>query len=253
MPLFYQSLLVTHVIASVAALVLFWVPITTRKGALNHRRFGGYYQQVMLVSLFTGALMALLLIMMPFEVKPDIFSQSSNIGASVERLQRFAMFLIHLSILMYCNLMMGRWALSARHDRSAMRRPSRMIPAVMLVTSSLVIGITGLMHNHVLMMIFAPLGLMNAISQLRFTYATEVGKHAWLIEHLSGYIGSGIGAYTAFFAFGGRTLLADIGAWQFAFWIAPGILGAIAIIIQSRKLAGNDNPYTQQAQSVENQ
>ena len=100
------------------------------------------------------------------------------------------------------------------------------------------------------MMVFAPLGLMIAWGQLRFIFAKEVEPKAWLVEHLSGYIGTGIGAYTAFFAFGGRTLFSDIGAWQYAFWILPGVIGNIAVVLLARKYRAHDAAKSRSARTV---
>ena len=46
----------------------------------------------------------------------------------------------------------------------------------------------------------------------------------------NGLIGTGIGAYTALFAFGGREFLSGLltGQWQVLPWIAPAIIGTLA-------------------------
>ena len=51
-------------------------------------------------------------------------------------------------------------------------------------------------------------------------------------------IGSGIGAYTAFLAFGGRVMFSDMGQYQILFWVAPGIIGGTAISLLVRKYKG---------------
>jgi len=117
------------------------------------------------------------------------------------------------------------------------------------INTSLFIGVIGIMHQHILMLVFAPLGLTLSISQLRFIFAKQVAPKAWLVEHLGGYIGSGIAAYTAFAAFGGRTLFSDIGAWQYAFWVLPGLIGGIAISRLSRKYSVSTIENTGQNQA----
>jgi len=58
--------------------------------------------------------------------------------------------------------------------------------------------------------------------------------------HLNGMIGSGIGAYTAFFAFGGRSLLGELlpGQWQVIPWVLPTVIGVIAASRVSRRWLG---------------
>jgi hypothetical protein len=48
-----------------------------------------------------------------------------------------------------------------------------------------------------------------AIQTGRFCLAKSVSVNRWLVEHIGAFIGSGIGAYTAFMAFGGRSMLAS--------------------------------------------
>ncbi|MDC8831952.1 hypothetical protein [Alteromonas gilva] len=227
----YQTLLLSHIIAGAISLALFWVPITTRKGGLNHRRFGAHYRRIMLVTIASGAIMATVWFYSPASVNPQLAGHPEAIA----NLQRFALFLLHLAVQMYASVMMGQWALEAKQSRQSLRRVSRIAPSALLGVTSILIGVIGIMHQHVLMLVFAPLGLSISIGQLRFIFARQVAAKAWLIEHLAGYIGSGIGAYTAFIAFGGRTLFSDIGAWQYTFWVLPGLIGGIAISRLSRQ------------------
>jgi hypothetical protein len=70
----------------------------------------------------------------------------------------------------------------------------------------------------------------------------ELKHKQWVIEHLGAMIGSGIGAYTAFFAFGGRQLFENLGNVQIIFWVAPGVIGSIAITILSRNYTTKFKP-----------
>ncbi len=56
-------------------------------------------------------------------------------------------------------------------------------------------------------------------------------KADWFIEHMKNMIISGIAAYTAFLAFGGRTLLGNIftGYWMVIPWVAPTFIGIFAM------------------------
>ena len=81
------------------------------------------------------------------------------------------------------------------------------------------------------------LGLLLAVSMLRYCLKAKVARRQWVLEHIGSFIGSGIGAYTAFLAFGGRTLFEGLGYWQLVFWIAPGVVGSIASAILCRKYA----------------
>ena len=241
----YQAILYSHILAGAIALVLFWVPVTTRKGALNHKKFGAHYRRAMLWTIGSGAVLAGVWLFAPVAVNPNL----ANNPAAAANLQRFAIFLLHLAVQMYASVMMGQWALHAKQSSLSLRRVSRTAPAVLLTATSLFIGVIGIMHQHILMLIFAPLGLSISIGQLRFIFSKQVAPKAWLVEHIGGDIGSGIAAYTAFAAFGGRTLFSDIGAWQYAFWVLPGLIGGIAISRLSRQYRTSTSKDSKQTQA----
>lgn len=225
------GLLFLHIITGGLGLLLFWVPVIARKGGFNHRRFGVLFRRTMLTSILSGAILAILWIVVPTLMHPELVDNPN----AIPYFQRFGAFLVHLGLVMYSSLIGGQWALEAKNNRYSLRNPVQTAPPVLLVITSIGSGYMGIMYEQVLMMVFAPLGLLIAYGQLRFIFAKEVEPTAWLVEHLSGYIGTGVGAYTAFFAFGGRTLLSDIGAWQYAFWILPGVIGNVAIVMLARK------------------
>ena len=236
-----QGLLYLHIFTGGLGLLLFWIPIFGRKGGFNHRRFGVYFRRTMLTSVISGVILALFWIVVPTVVHPELLDNPK----AIPYFQRFGAFLVHLGLVMYTSVMGGQWALEAKHSRDSLRTPARVAPAVLLVFTSIGSGYMGIRYEQVLMMVFAPLGLMIAWGQLRFIFAKEVEPKAWLVEHLSGYIGTAIGAYTAFFAFGGRTLFSDIGAWQYAFWILPGVIGNFAVVLLARKYRGNSKSQVQ--------
>jgi hypothetical protein len=84
-------------------------------------------------------------------------------------------------------------------------------------------------------MILGVLGAVMAIQTGRFCLAKSVSVNRWLVEHIGSFIGSGIGAYNAFMAFGGRSMFGELGQWQLIFWVAPGVIGAVATACQSRR------------------
>jgi len=88
----------------------------------------------------------------------------------------------------------------------------------------------------ILLGFFGLLGI-SAIKDALMTKAVAMKKESWLKMHLAGTIISGIAAYTAFFAFGGRTLFADLlpGSLQVLPWILPTVLGLLFIRLQKKK------------------
>jgi hypothetical protein len=56
---------VLHIIFGSMALILFWLPLASKKGSLDHIKFGRYYAKVMYVVAASGAVMAMLVIYSP--------------------------------------------------------------------------------------------------------------------------------------------------------------------------------------------
>ena len=80
-------------------------------------------------------------------------------------------------------------------------------------------------------MVFAAISMSASFNALRETRIARMTRNQRLRAHFGGLIGTGVGAYTAFFAFGGSRLLSDIlsGQWQVIPWILPAVIGTIAI------------------------
>ena len=95
----------------------------------------------------------------------------------------------------------------------------------------LMVGISGLQNMQLLLIIFGALSVSASVSMLRESRIAKLTANQRIIAHFSGLIGTGIGAYTALFAFGGSRLLSQVlsGQWQVIPWIAPAIIGTIAI------------------------
>jgi hypothetical protein len=95
--------------------------------------------------------------------------------------------------------------------------------------------VLGMTYTNTLHMVFGVLGMVLAVQMAKFCLVKAVSPNQWLLEHLGAFIGSGIGAYTAFLAFGGRRVFSELGDFQLVFWIAPGVIGSMTIARLSRK------------------
>ena len=86
------------------------------------------------------------------------------------------------------------------------------------------------------MMIFGILGVSDIPAWIK-EFKNPPTKVDWLREHYAGMIVSGIAAYTAFFAFGGRRFLDGLltDYWQVLPWVLPTVMGIVAIRIMDRK------------------
>jgi positive regulator of sigma E activity len=230
----HSTLFFAHVLFGTAALMLFWVPIFTQKGQLNHKKFGRAYRNVMYAVAGSGSAMAIIVIALPLVIKPQL-ANAENVDQAVQNVRYFWLFLLYLGLLSFTTTRHGDAVLKAGNDRSNLRHFSYVAPLFMLAIGGLVFIVIGSQLGQTLHLLFGILGCLVGISMLRYVFKLALPKNAYLLEHIGSMIGSGIGAYTAFFAFGGRHLLEGIGSFQLVFWIAPGVLGSIFSFYLTRK------------------
>jgi hypothetical protein len=231
----HSLLFIIHIIFGSMALILFWVPIVTKKGGLDHRKFGRHYANTMYAVAASGALMALMVIFAPLVIKHQLVNENTDTQQLVLNLRIFWSFLLYLSLLTFVNVRHGILVLKNKKKHSNMRQWPHLFSIGLLLVGGLLLFSLGITYSNSLHIIFGVLGTVLAIQSGRFCLAKSVPVNRWLVEHIGSSIGSGIGAYTAFMSFGGRSMFGNIGEWQFVFWVAPGVIGAIASARMSRK------------------
>lgn len=214
MDLITKYLLATHVAAGFASLILFWVPIFTRKGGLNHRRIGNYYVWAMWAVVVSATLLSI---------------KNLMIGNML-----MAAFLGFLALITGKPLWLGISALNNKKHRSDVYRRAQLIMSGLVVVSGvaligygLALGGTGV---AVFMIIFGALGLTSIFDFIANLDSQSLPKH-WLEEHIANMCVTGIAAHTAFLAFGAQSVFAQMysGYWSIVPWMAPTVIGTIGI------------------------
>lgn len=236
----HQFALYLHIAVGSCALLLFWVPVFTRKGNIDHKRFGRYFACCMYTVSFSGIVMSSLDLIFPLAMHADGIDLSAEEAESVtQQVREFGLFLFSLSILVLASTRHGWLTILHRGDRTSLRHPLHVALNGGLCVVGAVLLLIGYNTGNVLFMIFGVLQIGTGTGNLRYSYRKELRPKEWWIQHLNGLIGSGIGAYTAFAVFGGRTLFEELFASNFEnlsifLWITPGIVGTIAITYLSR-------------------
>lgn len=237
MEIIHTLALYTHIIFGSASLILFWIAMTAPKGRTNHVKFGGFYHSAMYTVAISGAFTAVLVLWDPMTIHGSRLTDSGKQVAFISHYRLFFSLLLYLSVLVYAALRQGTLSLKYKQQPSKLQKPDVLLANITLIISAPALFYFGFDMNQKLPMIFSVLGLVSGMSNLRYAFLASKNSKAWLREHIGAMIGTGIGAHTAFFAFGGRTLLSGIGEWQMVFWIAPGIIGSIAIRHFTKKYA----------------
>lgn len=229
----HQTLLVLHIAIGAFALFLFWGPIFVTKGGLWHRRMGAWFQTGMHVVAISGIVMCLLVFIDPVAVrKASEFASAEDRAAFLKFQYDIAWFLLMLSILVLLGVRQGMLALRDKANRKRLRGSGHsLLIAALLVTSGFTL-VRGVTSDMLVLQIFAVLGVINSASALRYIWKPELKAGEWVVEHFSNFAGTGIGVYTAFFAFGGRAFFSEFfqGAWFVVPWIIPGVVGTALIV-----------------------
>jgi uncharacterized membrane protein len=228
-----HSLLVySHIAAGAIALVLFWIPALARKGSRLHVGAGKIYVVTMYAVSITAFVASVMVLADPLGIRvPGEDLTPERADALTMRFRTFSLFLLMLSILVLTSLRHGIVALRERMRPGSLAHPSHRALILSLGGLALTVGVIGLLNGQLLLVIFAAIGVTGATGMYRDSRKRSPGPRDLVTAHFNGLIGSGIGAYTAFFAFGGSRLLGDLlpGQWQVIPWVLPAIIGTVMI------------------------
>ncbi|MEL6673887.1 MAG: hypothetical protein AAFR61_16905 [Bacteroidota bacterium] len=210
-----DALLWLHIGAGFLSVVLFWVPMFTKKGGKAHRRIGQWYVWLMWIVVVSAALLSI---------------KNFVIGSYI-----MASFLGFISIITGKVLWEGIAILRQKKGYAPWYRQVEIgtNTAVVLAAVALIIYGFQFLGKPVaaIMFFFGALGL-TSIRDLRNALKHSPDQRPnWYLHHLDSMVTSGIAAYTAFFVFGANRFISQYfeGFWAVIPWVAPGVLGGLAI------------------------
>ncbi|MEO1221443.1 MAG: hypothetical protein AAFY42_08845 [Pseudomonadota bacterium] len=219
----FEILVVLHVITGATGLIAFWVPIVTKKGAVNHRRWGRTCCYGFMGAGALAVAMALLSLYGPEERIPSVTDRLLFEGL-------FGWMMLYLGLLTIGFADYGLAVVKHSRNREALRglRYQTVIAAVL--ASAAYCFWFGFGIGEVLMMAVAVLGLVAmGIQQLYIWRAVPPTPRSYVGEHFRALVGMGISAYTAFMSVG---LIRYIPEHVFnpLVWALPSTVGVALII-----------------------
>lgn len=233
----HTTLLFLHILLGAICLMLFWVPVVSAKGSMLHNTAGKLYYQMMLFIASSGVLMCLMVLFSP----TMIYGQNPNWAAAqlqkfITERRLFAFFLLQLSLLTWVTVRHAYGVLKVKAELVQLRVWSYQGPVWALLVGSVALAIVGFAAGDLLSIIFSGVGAMTVLGILRYIRQPTLQPRQWIIEHFTSMIGTGIALYTAFFAAGGRRLLAEVltDQWQAISWIIAPVMGISAIMLFKR-------------------
>lgn len=215
----FKALLYVHVAFGTISLIVFWIPTLSKKGGQLHIKAGKIYVICMWVVVISALILSIL----------DVFRERYFMAG----LLGYLSFLTALPLWYAIQVLKQKKEVSRKYFRN--RRYFGIVVfilALIMILWSLYLGVK---NEAILLLIFGIIGL-TSFKEVRQSFE-EVSKSPWIIVHLQGMLISAIAAYTAFFAFGGNSVLGFIfkNQLQVIPWVLPSIIGTIAINIMTKK------------------
>ncbi len=219
----FEAFVALHVATGAVGLTAFWGPIVTKKGAVNHRKWGRAACYGFLGAGGLAIAMALLSLYGPEYRHPEVTDRALYEGL-------FGWMMLYLGILTIGFVDYGLAVVKHSRNRQALRAARYQAVIAAVIASGAWCGIYGWQVGHPLMMLVAGIGIVAMLIQLRYIWregdpprGTHVG------EHFRALIGMGISAYTAFLSVG---LIRYVPEHVFnpAVWAGPSVIGVSLIL-----------------------
>jgi uncharacterized membrane protein len=213
--------LVIHISAGLGSIILFWIPIFTKKGSKVHRKIGKTYIFLMWVVIFSSIVL----------IGHKLFEGELNA----------AIFLGFLVFLAARPIWYG----------IAILKPKQYTPQ-QLKYYHIVLKLI-LFFYGVFMLVYATYSQDHSVKLLMFAFGTLgvlAGWDAWqdfrkpsasskIQGHFEGMLFSGVAAYTAFLTFGGYGFIEKymVGYWLLIPWLSPSIIGMVLIFFYKKRFS----------------
>ncbi len=223
--LLFKVFVALHIIVGFVGLVTFWVPVTSRKGGLVHKRSGLVFTWSMLlagtfaVGISTNTLIA------PLETHstfPPPFTDAKVTRAI------FGWMMIYLATLTVNLAWYGYSCVKHRHRHDGNKEWRNLGLQAVVFALAVNCIVQALLLGQPLMMGASVIGFATVGTNLWFLYKPRRGPNDWQREHIKALVGAGISVYTAFLALGAVRLFPSLalspGLWAIPLFTGIGII-----------------------------
>jgi uncharacterized membrane protein len=208
-------LFLAHALAGALALLVFAIPLVSKKGGKLHVKAGWVYTAAMV---FVG--------LSAFVITPwRVFLDPSKTSSS----QEFSIFLFYISVFTLTAISYGILSLNEKKRQSVSRSLKHLGPPVATVAIGLITQVIGLKSQNPLLIAFPFLGHFTAKAQLQYWLQAPTEKMHWWYAHMNGMFVACIATVTAFLVTAVPRIWPGPIAQSPILWITPGlILGTVA-------------------------
>lgn len=182
MALVFHIVLGLHIIAGAAALLVFWIPLVTRKGGTTHRRAGWVYVVAAAIVAVTGIASAGRLVF--HDPRPHAW--------------RGGIFLIYVGLFAAESALLGARALRPKARADSGQGAIDLVPSLLLVAGGVALVPFGFSQGRLLFVLFAALGIGQGAMHLRSWRDHRKSREGRLLAHMTAMGTSCITTLTAF-------------------------------------------------------
>jgi hypothetical protein len=182
MALIFRIVLGVHIIAGAAALLVFWIPLVTRKGGRTHRRAGWAYVTAAAIVAVTGIASAGRL--MVYDPRPHAW--------------RAGIFLVYVGLFAAESALLGARALRPQTRADSVQNAVDLVPSLLLIAGGVAVVAFGVSQAQLLFVLFAALGVGQGAMHLRSWLTHRKNREGRLLAHMSAMGTSCITTLTAF-------------------------------------------------------
>jgi hypothetical protein len=219
----FKFFLIIHVVAGATGLVMFWVPVIGKKGAINHRFWGKLFCWLMMVTASMALSMGVCTLRDPVATHPHLLMEPVMTQAV------FGWMMIYLAVLTVSLAWHGLEVVRNKRDHRRNRSFFSVTLQVIVVILALNCAWQGIVIGQPLLLGMPIIGVASAATNLWFSFTDHPPGYAYLMEHVKALVGTGISVYTAFTAFGAVHLFPKA-ALSPVTWSIPLVIG-VAIIL----------------------
>jgi hypothetical protein len=224
----FDIFIAIHITAGSVGLLSFWVPVVSRKGGRDHRRWGRVFTWCMLVTGCAAIGISFCTLVAPLETHPQLSDAAWIRGI-------FGWMMLGLAILTINLAWYGWLCVLNRNDHRRNLEWRNLLLQYLLIAASANCAWQGLRIGQPLMFGMPAIGFATAFTNLYFLYKPRRGPNDWLLEHIKALVGAGISVYTAFFAFGAVRTIPAL-ALHPALWAIPLTVGLALILYHQRNV-----------------
>lgn len=228
MALLFRIFFDLHVLAGAVALLVFWIPLVTKKGGRTHRAVGWVYVAAAATVAVTGSGSAARLVV-------------EGLGPHPER-ARAGIFLVYVGVFAADSALLGVRALRPKVRPDRWGHAIELSPAVLLVAGGVALAAFGIVQSRLLFVLFAALGVGQGMVHFRAWRTPPSNREGRLLAHLGAMGTSCITTLTAFVVVNGPRL--GMRRLDPRLWFVPIVLLGLGLMrlrrVYAKRLAKGD-------------